>query len=538
MPNHNKSDKRAAIYIRTSSEHQGEGASPQEQEADCRKLAEELELTIVEVYRDIKKYRVKGRLVEPSGTRTDRPGLRAMLEAAASREFGNILAWREDRLYRGMRAMLLVLDAFQEYDFDIAFARDNFDPKMAPLKAWLAQMELDAMRERMTMGVKRRLRDGKANTGQDRYGYRRNGEVIEIVEEEAAWVKQIFEWYTQRVPMQEIRRRLIASNAPQKGSSRPRKIQWAISSIQGMLKSAKEYAFGIKIQRRNGEEFRIPVEPILNEEVYDLFLKVRAANKTYPAHNIKRDYLVRGMMYCPCGRRWSARSTSVKKHRKKTAKRSGLYFCPQQHKELVHPDCPRTIGAKKTDDYVWSKVCEVLENPEVILVSARNHVSHLLQQAETSAEERERLQIALEEIQQQRQWVITQARTGRITGRDMAAQLNDLALQETDTKRELSAYTKTTQVENLENWETLVMRYIEKVQTALQLMNETAPRTDEERHRRFKAKREIVQMLVERVEIGKDRNLKVILSLDLLSLLRGPSESDQVPSVGTCIRTK
>ena len=34
---------------------------------------------------------------------------------------------------------------------------------------------------------------GKDNTGQDRYGYRRTGEVIEIVPEEAEWVKQIFE---------------------------------------------------------------------------------------------------------------------------------------------------------------------------------------------------------------------------------------------------------------------------------------------------------------------------------------------------------
>jgi len=63
---------------------------------------------------------------------------------------------------------------------------------MAPLKAWVASMELKGMRERMSMGVKARLRNGKANTGQDRYGYRRNGEIIEIVEEEAKWVRISF----------------------------------------------------------------------------------------------------------------------------------------------------------------------------------------------------------------------------------------------------------------------------------------------------------------------------------------------------------
>ncbi len=46
----------------------------------------------------------------------------------------------------------------------------------------------------------------------------------------------------------EIRRRLIEANAPQKGSSRPRHIQRARSSIQAILIAAKEYVSGIKIQ--------------------------------------------------------------------------------------------------------------------------------------------------------------------------------------------------------------------------------------------------------------------------------------------------
>lgn len=85
---------RAAIYIRTSSETQGEKSSPVEQEADCRRFAEENELDVVRVYRDVEKYRVGNRLIEPSGSRSDRPGLLAMLKDAAKDEFVIILAWR------------------------------------------------------------------------------------------------------------------------------------------------------------------------------------------------------------------------------------------------------------------------------------------------------------------------------------------------------------------------------------------------------------------------------------------------------------
>ena len=84
--------QKAVIYIRTSSEAQGEKASPFEQENDCRLLAKENCLTVVRIYRDIEKYRVKKKLVEPSGLRSDRPGLLAMLQDASRCEFNVILA--------------------------------------------------------------------------------------------------------------------------------------------------------------------------------------------------------------------------------------------------------------------------------------------------------------------------------------------------------------------------------------------------------------------------------------------------------------
>ena len=84
--------RRAVIYIRTSSETQGANSSPNEQEADCRQFAEEKGLPVVHIYRDVEKYRVGNKLVEPSGSRSDRPGLLAMLKDAARNEFDVILA--------------------------------------------------------------------------------------------------------------------------------------------------------------------------------------------------------------------------------------------------------------------------------------------------------------------------------------------------------------------------------------------------------------------------------------------------------------
>ena len=86
---------RAVIYVRTSSEQQAEKCSPIEQETDCRRFAEQQGLVVVNVYRDIERYRARNKLVEPSGTRADRSGLLAMIEDASRDEFDVIIAWRE-----------------------------------------------------------------------------------------------------------------------------------------------------------------------------------------------------------------------------------------------------------------------------------------------------------------------------------------------------------------------------------------------------------------------------------------------------------
>lgn len=516
--------KRAAIYVRTSSEHQGEKASPDEQEADCRRLAEQHGLSVVKVYRDIERYRVKTRLVEPSATRIDRPGLVAMLRDGAAAQFDVILAWKEDRLYRGLRPMLFVLEAIQEHRLEVMLACESFDAKMAPIKAWVAGMELESMKERMTMGVKARLRAGKANCGQDLYGYKRNDEVYEIVPEEATWVRQVFQWYVERVRIKEIRRRLIEADAPQKGSSVPRKIRWARSSIQAILKQASVYANGIKLHRRGDETFRIPVPIVLDQETYKRYLQMRKTNKTDRIRHLKREYLLLGLLYCDCGRRWQVRANAYTRKNRKGEKvprktLSPTYYCNQEHEEMIHPDCPRTVGGKMADNYVWSKVCEVLDNPDLLIGAARQHVDELRKQGADWQAETERLEKELENVLTERQWVITQARKGKLTESDMDTQLASLTTQEAELKRELQGVKVNVELQALENWEERVREYLADLRAGIESLN-VPPQDDEEAHQQFEDRQRIVLTLVERVHIGKDRKLEVTFKLDVMAVLK------------------
>lgn len=538
--------KRAAIYVRVSKAYKKKKetrVSIEEQRADCEAYCGERGYAIVACYVDKDKYRVKGKLKSPSGENKDRPSYQEMLKAARAEEFDVIVAWKEDRLYRGIYAAIPFVEMLddQRGGVTVELVKETFNRAMLEIKAAIGKLELDNIRERTAMGVRARLRAGKANTGQDRYGYERNGEVIELVEQEARWVQQIFAWYIERVPLMEIRRRLIEAGAPQKGSSVPRKTQWARSSIQAVLGAAEVYTSGIKRHSRDGECFEIPVPSILDRETYRQFLKVREANKKHPAHNIKRDYLIGGLVYCECGRKWGARSLSSWRKNSKgerilRKKRSGCYYCPELHKERIHPDCPRTIGANKADEHVWAKVCEVLSVPDVLILEAQRHVDNFRQQAATIQAERERLRGDMDALLMERQWVITQARKGTITAQDMEHQLSALTFQELSLKRKAMNIGEMAALSAFDGWEDAARAYLAILSDGLAELDAN-PETDEERRELFAMKRDIVLALVDRVQIGKDRELVVSFKLDARSLL-GQANFDavQIELAGTCSR--
>lgn len=101
----------------------------------------------------------------------------------------------------------------------------------------------------------------------------------------------------------------------------------------------------------------------------------------------------------------------------------------------------------------------------------------------------------------------------------MDLQLAALDLQELHLKKELATSQEIVNLAELENWEQYASEYLEDVHAGLEKIN-AVPNSEEERHGLFEAKRDIVQRLVERVEIDKDRNLTVFIRLDILALIR------------------
>ena len=446
--------KRAVIYVRTSSERGGKKVSPREQEDACRELATEHGHTVVKVYKDIERYRLRGRgkLVEPSGTRADRPALCEMIADGKAGEYDVILAWREDRLYRAFRPMLNVLELVESYGIDIELVKETFDKKMAPGKAWVAKMELEGIKERMEMGRIGRLKDKKMLGHPNILGYDIVDGQAAINESEAETVRFIFAqvaWgdadHPSGVPIKELRRRLVARGDKQKTDT-PKKKPWARGVIYSILNT--ETYLGAMTYHVDGETYKVPVPPIIDQETFDKAHENMRGRQRYPVRNARElGFLLMGKLYDPHGHRMNYR---INRYNYYATKASGGKKVRQERKNplaygtcsVAYDDGPcdfrRVVRLRAIEQAVWDKVAPFLLDPQNIKQVASELVAKWQGDRKKHRADVEKLERLLARLKEERQWVITQGRKGVLTDDDMAEQLVVVTQEERDARRKLA----------------------------------------------------------------------------------------------------
>lgn len=517
--------KRAAIYIRVSTQEQADRVSPAEQENDCRQLCATKGYAVARVYRDIEKYKSNGRVVEPSGTRSDRPQFRAMINDAREDRFDVIVAWREDRLYRGFAPLALVADMLDETDIDIELVKESFDRKLMGLKASIAKLELDAIRERTMMGIAARLREGKFHWPTILYGYNYDSENgVTINEEEAHWVRLIWQWFGEGVGNLEIRRRLIEAGAPQKqsnSSNKKRKHQWSIMIIRSIL-HRDEYYTGIwkmkwgKIEGTKEPriyEFSIP--KIIDAPVYEAVKKRSQQWKVHPAGNWKSNAILAGRVHCAaCGFKMG----SIKKSTGGGKYTYYYYRCYSRQRVSRPENCANMVRQDEADAIVWGELWSVLSQPGRFEEAIQHRIKELELQETDATADISRLEHQLDDLAIERQKVIGWARKGIISEEDLSTQLTVLTMQEKAARRELQdkqllVGNKAAQLLDL------VEVFRQKVQRDLAaLAPGNVPVDEKEALEQFKIKRRFVEALVKRVLIMPDKSYRIEMEAGLSPL--------------------
>jgi site-specific DNA recombinase len=180
--------KRAAIYARFSSDRQRD-RSIDDQVALCQALAGRNSWAVAMIYAD---FAASGSTVHR------RPEFSRMLTDAEDHHFDIIIAEDIDRLARGEGDAPKLRQRLEFLGIEIHTCTDGHITKLhAGLKGLMSSLFLDNLIAHTKRGMAGVVRDGR-HPGGKIYGYRtiagRPGE-LEIVEEEAAIVRHIFERY-------------------------------------------------------------------------------------------------------------------------------------------------------------------------------------------------------------------------------------------------------------------------------------------------------------------------------------------------------
>ena len=224
MPTTPAAKRPAAIYARYSSDLQRD-RSIDDQVALCRRFAESGGYEVVRVFCDRAR----------SGASVfGRDGLMTMMDAAREKTFDVLIVEALDRLSRDQEDLAGLYKRLQFAGVEIIAVHDGrADQIQVGIRALVGTLYLQDLAHKVRRGMEGVVRDGR-HPGGRAYGYRpvpgRLGE-LEIVEEEAAIVRRIYESYAAGATPRDIATALNREDVPP-----PRGDYWRAATINGNSK--------------------------------------------------------------------------------------------------------------------------------------------------------------------------------------------------------------------------------------------------------------------------------------------------------------
>ena len=292
----------AAIYARVSTDAQAEkGRSIETQVEACRALAKDAR--IVEYIDD-----------GYSGAYLERPALARLRDALADGLHDAVICYTPDRLSRNLAHQLILADEIKRAKAALMFVQGAFDDSpegrmFFQMQGAFAEYEREKIKERMTRGIRAKLRAGKPLNDAHVFGYSFAGGEYVINEAEANIVRRIFAMFTGETGgIRTIASRLTAENIPTpKGGN-----VWAPSSLRKILARSMYAGSYFSCQRKYQETSkRVIVTPrprdewiamkapaIITPEIYAAAQVRLESNRHRKQFEKRGNFLLQGLIRC------------------------------------------------------------------------------------------------------------------------------------------------------------------------------------------------------------------------------------------------
>ena len=479
-----------------------------------------------------------------SGTTLVRPALERLRDLAAIGAIDRLYVLAPDRLARRHAHQMVLLEELQACGVEVVFVNRPLgttpeDQLLVQVQGVIAEYEHAKILERTRRGRRHAARCGRVSAlAKAPYGYRYidkhtgDGEArYEVIEEEAAVVRQMFGWVAREgYSLREVARRLQQQGVrTQSGRGR-----WDSGTIGAMLRNSSyqgEAVFGKRrcgaprprLRPRRGqpeiakathslyrqpasEHIRIAVPALVDAELFAAVQERLAENRR--RLRTSRDgaaYLLQGLLVCgSCDYAFSPHSAGEKqKYTYYTC--PGTYVSEETHRRV----CPN--GRQRTEvmeAVVWNDVCALLSEPQRLREEFERR-----QQRSVSAEHtvnQECLQGSVHKVRQSIGRLLDAYTAGLVEASEFEPRMRRLKERLAKLEAELRLVTEQAkQEEELQVAFSHLEEFAEQMKTGLVNAG-------------WEQKRAILQTLLKRVEVDKD-TLRIVYRVPLRPFAEGPT---------------
>ncbi|OZV11237.1 resolvase [Tissierella sp. P1] len=367
---------RVAIYARVSTAEQAEeGFSIDAQLETVRKICESQGKEVVKEYvdRGISGKSIKNRLA-----------LQEMLEDSSKGIFDEVAVWKTNRLARNHLDLLKMVERFEKNDVSFRSVTEPFETStpagklLMNMLASIGEFERDTIVDNVKLGMKQRAKQGKWNGGKV-LGYKSikdssNSETrLEVVQEEAIIIKEIFELYSQGKGL-----KAITNEINHKGYKTKRGNFFSVSGVKEILKNPlyigrirfnRYVDWGTKRREGKNEDYVLVDgghEPIISKETWDKVQKLYEIKGKRSPKIFDGAYPLTGILKCPkCGASMvSSKSVNILKDGTKRIIR--YYYCGNFTNKGSAVCKSNSIRADYAEEYVFSRINEILDNEKIL----------------------------------------------------------------------------------------------------------------------------------------------------------------------------
>ena len=240
---------------------------------------------------------------------------------------------------------------------------DAKDEMLDTILTSVQQYDREARRE-VSVSGKRHLsraegKNGVFMGGTINFGYANVDKKWTINKEEAKYVKKIFSLYSQGKSLKELK-----SYLDLQGVSPRRSSVWNLGTLHNMLKNRVYLGEYEWIDKESKETFTIVVPQIITHSIFNRVRKKLDKNtKNFGNNSRIYDCLLSDFLLCYCGENITGivRKTADKKTYECSSKRNKW-----KGKDVGECNNRRNMNMDRTDDFVMSKVKEVMSNSSIL----------------------------------------------------------------------------------------------------------------------------------------------------------------------------